>query len=190
MQRIGVFGASFDPPTLGHHDVVNQAISVFDEILLVPSVSHAFQKNLTPIKSRLDMLRIFVNPWQEEGRQVKIFNIEAVLQLKAPSQYIYTYDVLSALTQLYENQGKVAEIHFIVGPDIAKPDVWERFYRFKEIEEKWPLFIAKESVSVRSTMVRESIAASPSDLKEKLIAWVGEPIMQYILQHRLYQPVL
>jgi nicotinate-nucleotide adenylyltransferase len=187
VQRVGVFGASFDPPTLGHRDVIIQAISAFDEILLVPSVSHAFQKNLTPIKNRLAMLKIFVDPWQQEGaHQVKIVNIEAVIQRTAPSQYVYTYDVLSALTKRYRKQGKAVQIHFIAGPDIARPDVWQRFYRFKEIEERWPLFIAKERVAIRSTTVREYIGASPPDLKEKLITWVGEPIMQYILKRQLY----
>ena len=38
--KIGVLGASFNPPTRGHEDVVNQALLDFDEVLLVPSILH------------------------------------------------------------------------------------------------------------------------------------------------------
>ena len=45
MQRTGVFGSAFNPPTRGHYDVLTQAAPHFDRRLLVPSVAHAFRKN-------------------------------------------------------------------------------------------------------------------------------------------------
>ena len=59
--RIGVFGSAFDPPTLGHQDVLQQAAGHFDRILLVPSASHAFNKKSQPFVTRLALLEVFVN---------------------------------------------------------------------------------------------------------------------------------
>ena len=39
MEKIGVFAGSFDPFTKGHLDVVNQAKSIFDKIVIGIGVS-------------------------------------------------------------------------------------------------------------------------------------------------------
>ncbi len=185
MQQIGVFGASFDPPTIGHTSVIEQALKVFDEILLVPSLSHPFLKNLAPIADRLAMLKLFLNHWQgnPDGDKVKIYNVEAVLQQQQTIQSpIYTYDVLSAIEKIYQVKQQDFQLRFIVGPDIAKAQVWQKFYRYQDIEKQWPLFIAQEIIPVHSTMVREAVAQHGD-----ITPWVGEPIARYIFQHGLYQ---
>ncbi|MFI4937629.1 MAG: adenylyltransferase/cytidyltransferase family protein [Candidatus Berkiellales bacterium] len=195
MRQIGVFGASFNPPTLGHQDVVNQALEHFDEILLVPSLSHPFQKKLAPIEHRLKMLTLFLTNWQRADQQnkIKIYNIEAEIQTEHPeSTFIYTYDVLSEIEKAYQTLHEPFQIHFIMGPDNASPRVWHQFYRYQDIEKQWPLFIAKEQIPIHSTSVKENIAKyqnDPSLLKKVLMTMVGEPIAQYILQHHLYHKI-
>lgn len=192
MQRIGVLGASFNPPTLGHQDVINQALPFFDEILLVPSLAHAFRKTLAPIKHRLAMLKIFNEHWQkdEHGAKVKISNIEeTILHERQEQGPIYTYDVLIALTKLYESYHKPFQLHFILGPDIFSPAIWQKFYRHEEIEQRWSLFIAKENLPIHSTLVRElcvKYAKEPIIRKQELARFVGEPIADYIEKHHLY----
>lgn len=192
MTRIGVFGASFNPPTRGHEDVVNQALAHFDEVLLVPSLAHPFGKTAIPLHHRLEMLRLFVEPWQQKNPPdiVKIFNIEALIQAMDPQkQKIYTYDVLSELDVIYRAIQRQYSLHFILGPDNAAPDVWKKFYRYNDIETQWGIFIATENVAVHSTLVRKLIANSTEDkqtLQTELIQMVSEPIANYILQNSLY----
>lgn len=191
MQRIGVLGASFDPPTRGHQDVILQALPFFDEILLVPSVSHAFGKSLSPLKHRLQMLEIFLAIQNEEVKKmVKISNIEEKMQkMHAKGAPIYTFDVLSTLTHLYDSFQKEFQLRFILGPDNMSPLVWQKFYRYQEIEQNWPLFIAEERIAIHSTMVRETVSKyhySAEILLSKLLDLVDEPIAHYILQHHLY----
>jgi len=192
MQQIGVFGASFNPPTCGHQDVINQALTYFDEVLLVPSLSHPFQKSLAPIEHRLAMLRIFLSHWhpQPAGKIVKIFNVESVVQAMHPGKEpIYTYDVLSTLNTLYMANQKPFQLRFIIGPDNASPKVWKKFYRFDEIEKNWPLFIAKEHIPIHSTLVKETILQLAQDeqaLEKALVPLVGEGIARYIIAHHLY----
>lgn len=183
MQRIGVMGASFNPPTLGHASVIHQAYHDFDTILLVPSLLHAFQKSLAPIEHRLLMLNLLIENElkQDEKKRVKVDNIEPELLRQHPERpFIYTFDVLTAIEERYKKEGIFVDIQFIVGPDLAVPSVWQRFYRFKEIEQRWPLYVVKEFVAIHSTMARA--------VKERaqLAMLVGDSIANYILQHHLY----
>ena len=182
MQRIGVMGASFNPPTLGHASVIRQAYPDFDEILLVPSLLHAFRKTLAPINHRLAMLHLLIDNELRfaEKKCVRIENIEPELHLLHPERpFIYTFDVLSAIEDRYQIKNKEVSIQFIVGPDVADRTVWQRFYRYAEIEQRWPLYVVKEIVSIHSTMARK--AKQPH-----LATLVGESIATYILQHHLY----
>jgi len=185
--RIGVLGASFNPPTRGHSDVVNQALAHFDEILLVPSLAHPFGKHLASIYHRLEMLRIFVESWQT---QVEIFNVEALIEAKGPEKKkIYTFDVLSELELFYRPTQKSFSLSFIMGPDNAAPLIWKKFYRFEDIEQRWGIFVAKENIPIHSALVREMVATTEdrSKLKSLLTQMVSEPIAEYILQHDLYR---
>lgn len=174
MQRIGVLGASFNPPTLGHQNVIAQSLDFFDKILLVPSIAHPFLKVLAPIHHRLNMLQLLM----PQENKLEISLIEQSLDTGGP---IYTYDVLTALSKAYQGQ-----LYFIMGQDLAK--VWHKFYRWQDIEKKWPLFIAKEILPIHSTMVREYIknhAHSPT-LLEELTKFTGKAIAEYIIKENLY----
>jgi nicotinate-nucleotide adenylyltransferase len=183
MQRIGVMGASFNPPTLGHASVIHQAYPDFDIILLVPSLLHAFQKRLAPIEHRLAMLNLLIDNELKatEKQRVRIDNLEPqLLQLHPERPFIYTFDVLSAIEERYQKEGSRVELQFIVGPDLATPSVWQRFYRFKEIEQRWPLYVVKEFVAIHSTMARA--VKQQAELAEL----VGNSIATYIVEHHLY----
>ncbi len=183
MQRIGVMGASFNPPTLGHASVIAQAYPDFDTILLVPSLLHAFQKSLAPILHRLAMLNLLIDNELKasEKERVKIDNIEPqLLRLHPERPFIYTFDVLTAIEERYQKEGTEIDMQFIVGPDLAMPSVWQRFYRYQEIEQRWPLYVVKEFVAIHSTMARAV------KHQAELATLVGDSIATYILQHHLY----
>ncbi|MFO1258073.1 MAG: adenylyltransferase/cytidyltransferase family protein [Gammaproteobacteria bacterium] len=192
MKKIGVFGSSFNPPTLGHQDVILQAAAHFDEILLIPSVAHAFQKQMIELPHRLNMLRLLIES-KHYLVPVKIFNIEVSIQNRAGlNKPVYTFDMMSELVNFYETLCQSVELHFILGPDNAKPEVWQTFYRSKEIEQQWPLFVAKEQLPVHSTAVRQLIQSETdaNKLAEQLTPLVGEHIAQYIVRHQLYKPTV
>lgn len=191
MIRIGVFGASFNPPTRGHEDVINQALSHFDEILLVPSIAHPFEKKSISLADRLVMLELFIAPWEKKKPGVvKILNIEPMIQAKQLHKdkvgRVYTFDVLSEI----QLQRKKAKLSFILGPDNANPEIWKKFYRYQDIEKQWGVWVAKENLPIHSTVVRNVVAVSTADknkLEASLIQWVSEPIAHYIIQHHLYE---
>ncbi len=191
--KIGVLGASFNPPTRGHEDVVNQALLDFDEVLLVPSILHPFGKTHLSLRTRLEMLRLFIKPWQKNNAfdPVKIFNIEMLIKVKNPDKdKIYTFDVLSELNEYYQSLQTHFSLQFIVGPDNADPNVWKKFYRSEDIIKHWGIWIAKENIPIHSKDVRSLIENNNLDdekLYVALLSLVSEPIAGYIIEHRLYR---
>ena len=53
--RIAVMGSAFNPPTLGHVDVIEQALANADRVWLVPSFRHAWGKEMAPYLDRCAM---------------------------------------------------------------------------------------------------------------------------------------
>lgn len=186
--RIGVLGGSFDPPTRGHYSALKQAANHFEELVVVPNVCHAFGKALTPLSHRFRLLELFVESCQSLSRPVSLSLIEEALY-KIKEGPVYTYEVMKALTDFYSHQGRKSfQLRFIVGPDIADPKVWHRFYRYRDIEAQWPLYVVKEQVSLHSSDVRAFLQKKTSSKErlQHLIEWVGDPIAAYIMRHQLY----
>lgn len=44
-RRIAIIGSAFNPPHLGHKDIIEPSYKDYDEILLIPSYRHVFGKN-------------------------------------------------------------------------------------------------------------------------------------------------
>lgn len=183
--KLGVFGSAFDPPTLGHLDVLQQAAACHDRILLVPSAFHAFDKQPLPFNLRLQMLRCFIDE-ADAGCPLEVCDLEAELMAQSPGKPVYTYDLMSALADKHLD---TADLAFIRGPDNARPEIWSRFHRWKEIEQRWPIFTATERLPIRSSDVRkilESPEIADDDLQQGLNMLLPS-VQAFVLNHNLYQ---
>ncbi|MGB1272538.1 MAG: adenylyltransferase/cytidyltransferase family protein [Endozoicomonas sp.] len=200
--KFGVFGSAFDPPTLGHLDVLQQAAGHHDRILLVPSANHAFGKQPQPFEVRLEMLRRFVKE-ASVACSLEVCDLERRLLAANPDHSVYTYDLLEALEAHYLKTPQRVVLSFIRGPDNAHPETWSRFYKAREIEARWPVYTARERLGIRSSQVRsllESFLVADghcvadsldNDLPEKrelrlLEAYLLPSVLAYIVDHGLY----
>ena len=59
MTKIAVFGSAFNPPSLGHKSVID-SLSHFDLVLLVPSISHAWGKQMLSYEIRCELIDAFI----------------------------------------------------------------------------------------------------------------------------------
>jgi len=59
MRRLAIYPGSFDPPTLGHIDVVERAARLFDEIIVSVGV-HSSKKPLLTTEQRIEALTLSV----------------------------------------------------------------------------------------------------------------------------------
>ncbi|MDD7805868.1 MAG: adenylyltransferase/cytidyltransferase family protein [Endozoicomonas sp. (ex Botrylloides leachii)] len=187
--RVGVFGSAFDPPTYGHRDVLQQAAPFFDKILLVPSACHAFSKKMQPFKHRITMLKLFLGALSLGTCTAEICAIESTLLAKDKASPIYTFDLMEALEKSYCGE---AVLSFIRGPDNAIPDVWQTFYKAREIEQRWTIYTAHERIKVRSSKVREVIASGAKQAqKARMVKQLLFPsVYDYIESQALYRTTM
>ena len=54
--RVAVYSGTFDPPTLGHEDVMRRAAGLFDEVIVAVAIAH-HKKTRFSLQDRLDMVQ-------------------------------------------------------------------------------------------------------------------------------------
>ncbi len=178
---IGIFGSAFNPPTLGHKDALHQAAQSCQRLLVVPSASHAFGKNMLPYEIRYRMLSAFVQDIQDDiPCPIEVSNVEQTLLQEGYSP-VYTFDVLARL----EQQLATTELAFILGPDNAHPDTWQSFYKHQEIDQRWKKLVCQEQQPIRSTQLRASVQAGADD--QALLEQTTPSVVSIIRSEGLYR---
>jgi pantetheine-phosphate adenylyltransferase len=84
-KRIGLYPGTFDPPTLGHVDIIKRAVKIVDHLVIGIVSSNDAKKQMFSLEERIDMMRHEAEPLGE-GRatiEVKAFDI---LQVKFAHQ--------------------------------------------------------------------------------------------------------
>lgn len=156
---IGFFGSSFNPPHLGHYEVIKEILAQgqMDEIWLVPVNSHAFGKDLLDFNKRLQLVQALKQDLNDD--RVKISTIENDLDLQ-PS---YTVDVIEVLRDKCAGH----EFQIIVGSD-AKNDLpkWHRIDDLKKVASFYFVpragFEQSPFADVSSTQIRSKLAQNES----------------------------
>ncbi len=193
-KNIGILGSAFNPPHLGHKDIIEQVYQNVDEVLLIPSFHHAFNKKMEPYQDRLRMASLLAQSFHAKKYQARqqltpimTSSIERELGSSGASP-VYTFDVLCELERRYYNANIEPTLNFIIGPDNATEKVWSRFYRGEEIVERWNLKIVQERIPVHSTLIRELIADSSEEilLESHFSKYLDQQIAKYIIDHQLY----
>lgn len=108
MERIGIYGGTYNPPHLGHLNSVESFIEVYrlDKVLIIPTYipPHKISSDLASCEDRLEMCRRTF-----KGEAFEISDIEISREGKS-----YTEDTLKMLKGIYKD----AELYFLVGEDM------------------------------------------------------------------------
>ncbi len=170
--NIAIFGSAFNPPTLGHADVINQLLELtlpFDQISLVPSFKHAFNKKMMPYDMRLTMLDLFVSDMR--NKKLSVLPIEH--EIYRQDTPVYTFDLLSHIQkELYPSDN----LSFVIGPDNQQN--WHKFYKSEEIAQRWDVIHVDERINIRSTTVRQLLNQNKSVNK-----FVTQSVAEYLEQN-------
>ncbi|MGB1281247.1 MAG: nicotinate-nicotinamide nucleotide adenylyltransferase, partial [Vibrio cyclitrophicus] len=152
MEKIAVFGSAFNPPSLGHKSVID-SLSHFDRILLVPSIAHAWGKEMLDFETRCQLINAFIDDLsleQSELSHIELSRIEETLH--TPGESVTTFSVLNCLKDIHPN----ADITFVIGPDNFFK--FGSFYKAQEITQQWTVMACPEKVHIRSTDIRNALA--------------------------------
>nr|WP_321241869.1 nicotinate-nicotinamide nucleotide adenylyltransferase [uncultured Tolumonas sp.] len=147
MSRIAVMGSAFNPPSLGHKDVVEQALKHCDQVWLVPAFRHAWGKSMAPYPQRCEMVKQFVEDIADP--RVSLCAIEHEIASDKP---VYSFDLLAELQTRIQPDDQLL---LVIGPDNAA--AFDKFYRASDIRQRWQLLVVKERISVRSTKIRTAL---------------------------------
>ncbi|MDR1921325.1 MAG: pantetheine-phosphate adenylyltransferase [Candidatus Adiutrix sp.] len=78
MTKLAVYPGSFDPPTLGHLDLLDRGLTVFDRIIMAVAANSAKSAPLFTVEERLTMLRECLESHGYAGR-VEIDSFDGLL---------------------------------------------------------------------------------------------------------------
>ncbi len=146
MLKIAVFGSAFNPPSIGHKSVI-ESLSHFDNVLLVPSIAHAWGKEMLDYDKRCQLLNAFIADLNMAN--VELSQVET--ELYTPGKSVTTYSVLERIQQNWPK----SDITFVIGPDNLMK--FHQFAKCDEILRRYYVMACPEKVPVRSTEIRHRI---------------------------------
>ena len=199
MERIGIYGGSFNPPHIGHIQAAKQAVEALklDKLLVIPAgiAPHKQMPGNSPTpQQRLDMLRLTL----ADCPQIEVSDLE--LKREGPS---YTYETI---LQLRESYPEACLILFMGTDMFLSIDTWKNpeiilenatlgvFYRGDKGEAK--AIEAKkaelEQQGAKVELVQNVVIPISSTQMRRLLAFrcaaafLPEGVLDYIREHRLY----
>lgn len=195
MEKIGIYGGTFNPIHNGHLHLLQAALDRlrFDRVLVIPTniPPHKVERDLASNKDRLEMVRLAV-----EGMD-RVWVSDMEQRAKGKSYTILTVKKLRAMFP-------GAELTLLMGADMLLS--FDRWHRWREIlalaslaafargEGETELLERKaaelgntrvvrvEPLPMSSTMIREMIRRG-----EDISALVPEKVCAYLREKRLYQ---
>ena len=176
MRRYAVYGGSFDPIHFGHVSLVERAIALGYEVIIVPAFRHAFGKQSAPFEHRVRMCELALLACQLQAH-ARVCAIERSLA-QASNIPVYTYTVLC---HLRDKLGRAPCL--LVGPDIAAE--WQRWYRHTDIDREFGRLGLPLTHAIRSTDIRQRLRAGADPAS--LSALIPAPVAAYIAAHGLYR---
>jgi nicotinate-nucleotide adenylyltransferase len=186
LQKIGIYGGTFDPVHYAHLILAREAAEVFqlEQIILVPAATSPFKNApVAGAEARLKMLRAAV-------KDEALFEIdECELQRLPPS---YTIETIEYLRRKFTE----TELFLLLGDDnLAGLPGWQRFAELEKMvtiivlprlrtEVRHEYFSVERRIDISATEIRDRVA------KRKAISYFVPPDVEEIIRkEKLYQEV-
>lgn len=194
-KRIGIFGGAFDPPHIGHINLVNEVCKRLglEEMLIVPTYHSPHKPTpLTDFEDRAEMCRLAF-----KGSIVEISDIERQLGGEG-----YSLDMIRAVKEKYP--GKGVKFFLIIGGDMLF--YFTSWFRYESILKECSVVAAARDEDSYADMCEEAARlghvkvlnlpvtpASSTEIRERLQRGEGTEglltaeVADYIKEHKLYQ---
>jgi len=172
IERLGIFGGSFNPPHNGHIIIANYALEILklDLLLVVPTFcpAHKPVSSLAPFEKRYEWLRkifrgnekIFVSSFERDrgGVSYSIYTVDHFSRHYSTKPYFLVgEDVLSYIERWYRYEELLKKVHLVVYPRYCGKPYHERARKilgdlFDDI-----IFLETPLVQISSTDIRKRV---------------------------------
>jgi nicotinate-nucleotide adenylyltransferase len=180
--RVAIYGGSFNPPHLAHQLAITCVLATarVDELWMVPTFKHPFDKQLAPFAERARMCELAAAPFS----RVRVSRIEE--ELGGDSFTLRTVQTL-------RTRHPGVEWALVIGADlVAERERWHGWSELRQLVEF--VVVGRQGVAdgvatgavelpaISSTAVRDRLRrAEPVD------AWVAADVRDYIAARGLYR---
>lgn len=177
--RVAVYGGSFNPPHVAHQMALAYVLATahVDEVWMVPTFKHPFDKQLVAFSDRIKMCELAASPF----KAVRVSRVEE--ELGGDS---YTLRTMKALKERHPDH----RFSLVIGADLVAER--ERWHGWPELKELVPFIVVGRQGSpeaggialpaVSSTIVRRRIREG-----EPVDALVAADVLDYVRARGLYR---
>ncbi|MBD8493475.1 adenylyltransferase/cytidyltransferase family protein [Pseudomonas syringae] len=153
MHEIALYGGAFNPPHAGHARVMIEASRQTRKVMVMPSFRHPDGKCMADYAVRLQWLRSIVAHVQKDcAADICVSDTEQHLAAQQPGP-IYSYTLLDHMARCLGIADHALAL--VVGPDVLQQ--LPRFYRGRELLERFAVICIDEQIGVRSSTLRERL---------------------------------
>lgn len=162
--KLGFFGGSFNPPTIAHYNLINQALKEykFDIVYFVPVNDYYKKPNLVSLEKRIEMLNLLC----QNNNNIQVLDIEKHINKKMDA-----IDIFKIIEEKYNNN----EIVFFLGEDnYKKMHTWKNYnelQKYKYIvfqrDDKKELTINQKNIVYMKNSENLKISSTRNKRKDK-----------------------
>lgn len=188
-----LFGASFNPPHMGHFVAISQMLEKYEKVVIFPypkkyDAGQLVEDNMPPVRSRMKMLEMFLaENFPHLTNRLALVNLSELMEQKNKN-IIHTYDYLCFLKK---KMPAGVSLHVCLGLEESKLKNKEAFYKQVKIQEEFGIYEIPTKSKVSSVELRDSLRTLPypisAKFKRNLKALVGESLGEYLLTNNPYK---
>ncbi len=208
-----LYGASFNPPHMGHFSAISQMLETHDQIVIFPypqKFAEGKIEELPQISQRIKMLQLFIQeffPVKKIRDRIMVVNLAAEIQKQqkeelteilfknaigqsnevATKKILHTYDYLKFVKN---RMPEGATLSACLGFEAQNIQRKEEFYNEEKIKAEFPHFYLEEETTIKSQDLRDFFS-SHKNIKSKkdeqyIKGCVGNSLAEFIFENNLY----
>jgi nicotinate-nucleotide adenylyltransferase len=195
IERLGIFGGTFDPPHLGHLIEAQFAATELglDKLLFVPAGEHPLKSyaGMASVQDRYEMTRLAIrgNPLFEisdieikrEGKSYTINTIEQVKKIYAPKELFLLVGIDNV--EIFSQWHRIDEILDACKVVVLSRMINDDYVLSPSLLEKITI-LDSPIIEISSTEIRELIAD-----RKSIRYLVSDSVMEHIAEKKLYNEV-
>lgn len=189
-----LYGASFNPPHMGHFSAVRQLLEEFDKVIVFPyphKHDNGTIEHIVPIKKRLKMLELFLAEFFPQIQdRLMLVNLSEELKQKDKKNegFLHTYDYLKYVQSKINTQD--TELYVCLGIDAQKSIEENSFYKEQEIKAEFKVFYLTEEKKITSPEIRNFLSTKKIIKSKKdesaIVQYLGYHVSKYVISKGLY----